>query len=594
MTVEEKLAKLRERLKEERIDRYIITGTDPHQSEYTAPRWRTREFISGFTGSSGTVVITESEAYLWTDSRYFIQAAMELPSCYTLMKLGIEGTPDPWEWLTANTSEGMVVGVDSSEISIGLFTRLSEQLAKKKAKLLETDDFLSAIWPNRPDIPMTVCELMDAEYSGETSEKKLKRIRDILRNKGLRWTFIASLDDIAWITNLRADDIQCNPVFVSYLFISLSKSVLFIDERRFDKELLKIVKKSFTIRPYESAYAELPKLTKGPGYFSPDRVPELFSKALAGKKNQKGLDFSLMMKAVKNESELQGMRLAHIYDASAYVSFLAKLDKSRIYSEISIAERLEDERRRIPGYLGPSFNPIAGFRENGAIVHYAAERGSEKKIEGQGLLVLDTGSQFKYGTTDITRTLFFGDEPSEEEKRDYTLVLKGHLALLSQKFPKGVCGVHLDAIAKQFLWNNGENFFHGTGHGVGCRLSVHEGPQRISPSFIDVPLVPGMVISDEPGLYKEGRYGIRIENLIAVKEDAKTEFGTFYSFEVLTLVPYEKKLIDISLLTEREIGIIDDYHKRIYETLHELVESEVLPWLEDATSPLSANGVYSH
>ena len=222
MTVEEKLAKLRERLKEERIDRYIITGTDPHQSEYTAPRWRTREFISGFTGSSGTVVITENEAYLWTDSRYFIQAAMELPSCYTLMKLGTEGTPDPWEWLTANTSEGMIVGVDSSEISIGLFTRLSEQLAKKKAKLLGTDDFLSAIWPNRPDIPMTVCEIMDTEYSGETSEKKLKRIRDILRNKGLRWTFIASLDDIAWITNLRADDIQCNPVFVSYLFISLS------------------------------------------------------------------------------------------------------------------------------------------------------------------------------------------------------------------------------------------------------------------------------------------------------------------------------------------------------------------------------------
>lgn len=585
---------LRARLREEKLDGYIITGTDPHQSEYVAPRWRTREFISGFTGSSGIVIITLTEAYLWTDSRYFIQASLELPSCYTLMRSGTEGTPDPWTWLYEYATEGMRFGVDSSTISIAHFSELSSSLKEKKAELVASDDFLSPIWKNRSDVPMTPCEEMEEEYAGKSAHEKLESIRNVLRKRNLRWTFISSLDDIAWITNLRADDIACTPVFVSYLFISLTKAVLFVDERRFDKDLLRIVRKDFSIKPYESAAESLSSLAKGPGYFNPDRVPEIFSSALSGKRNEKGADISVLMKSCKNEKELEGMRLAHIYDASAYVSFLSRLDRSQIYDEITISERLENERKKIPGYLGPSFSAIAGFRENGAMCHYKAERGSEKKIDGHGLLVLDTGSQFRFGTTDITRTLFFGaDEPTEEEKRDYTLVLKGHLALLSLRFPKGTKGFHIDAIAKQYLWKYGENFFHGTGHGVGCRLSVHEGPQRISPAVIDVPLMPGMVLSDEPGLYKENRYGIRIENLLAVKEDMKTEFGTFYSFETLTLVPYEKKLIEMELLTEEEVRIIDDYHKHVYEVLHELVDSDVLPWLQDATSPLHVNRIYS-
>ncbi len=588
MDTGKRLIKFRNELRERNIDAYLITGTDPHQSEYVAARWRTREFISGFTGSAGTVVITHDRALLWVDSRYFIQAEREIAGTeYELMKLDTEGIPDPYQWLEDNMQPHSSVGVDGASISIALFSSLSERLKKKSIILSATEDLIDPIWEKRPVVPCTQCEEMEAEYAGESAAEKVKRIRTWLRERNLRWTFIASIDDIAWLTNLRADDIPCNPVFVSYAFISLSKAVLFVDKARFaDKTIQQHIKQVFEIRPYENAASDLRNLAKGAGYYSPEKVNEVFHKALSGKNNLTGRDITTAMKTIKNEAELKGMKLAHIYDAAAYVSFLARLDFSSKYSEIEISSLLERERERIPGYLGPSFNPISGYREHGAMCHYSATPESSAEVYGHGLLVLDTGSQFEFGTTDITRTLLFGEEASEEEKRDYTLVLKGHLALARQRFIKGTRGVQLDVLAKQFLWQYGESYYHGTGHGVGCRLNVHEGPLRISSSLIDVPLEPGMVTSDEPGVYKEGRYGIRIENLLAVKKEAVTEFGEFYSFDVLTLVPYEKRLIDKSLLTEEEIKQIDDYHKRVYEELHELVDSDVLRWLGAATSPL--------
>lgn len=589
MDIGKRLTGLRRELKERELDAWIVTGTDPHQSEYVAPRWRTREFISGFTGSAGIVVVTLDKALLWTDSRYFIQAEKEIAETeYQLMKLETPGTPDFMEWLEVNMDENSRVGVDSSSISISLFDSLSKQLSEKNIRLEATEDLISPLWEKRPEIPCSPVWQMSAENTGRSAYDKVEDVRSVLRKKGLRWTFISSLDDIAWITNLRADDIPCNPVFVSYLFISLTKAVLFIDKKRFEgeKEILQDVKKVFEIKPYEAVLEALPKLARGAGCFSPAKVSEVFHKALSGKKNVFSPDITTMMKARKNKAEMKCMRLSHIYDAAAYVSFLARLDWNGKYNEIEIAELLEAERKKIPGYIGPSFNPIAGYREHGAMCHYSADEESSSEIKGHGLLVLDTGSQFEYGTTDITRTLLFGTEATEEEKRDYTLVLKGHLALARQHFPEGTRGVQLDAIAKQFLWQYGETFFHGTGHGVGCCLNVHEGPHRISNALIDVPLLPGMVVSDEPGLYKEDRYGIRIENLLAVKEEEKTEFGEFYSFEVLTLVPYEKRLIDTSLLTEEERQQINDYHQRIFNVLHELVDKDVLKWLENATSPL--------
>ena len=588
MDIEKKLENLRKSLRERNLDGYLITGTDPHQSEYVAPRWRTREFISGFTGSAGTVIVTLDNALLWVDSRYFIQAEKEIQGTeFQMMKLDTDNTPDPYRWLEENMEEGSCVGVDSSSVSISLFSMLSSRLKAKGIIIEATDDLLDPIWQKRPAIPFSECEAMDAEYAGKSAKEKVEDVRSFLRSKDLRWTFIASLDDIAWLTNLRADDIPCNPVFVSYAFISLSKAVLFIDKARFtDKALLQSVKAVFELRPYENAVKDLKNLAKGAGYYSPEKVSEVFHKALSGKNNITGRDITTDMKTRKNKAEIKGMKLAHIYDAAAYVSFLARLDRNEKYDEIEISALLENERKKIPGYLGPSFNPISGYREHGAMCHYSATKESSAEVNGHGLLVLDTGSQFEFGTTDITRTLLFGDEASGEEKRDYTLVLKGHLALSRQKFIKGTRGVQLDVLAKQFLWQYGESFFHGTGHGVGCRLNVHEGPLRISSALIDVPLEPGMVTSDEPGLYKEGRYGIRIENLLAVKEDMETEFGAFYSFDVLTLVPYEKKLIDLSLITDEERKQIDEYHKRIYTELHELVDKDVLKWLSDATSPL--------
>ena len=587
MDIEKRLESLRRILKENGLDGYLVTGTDPHQSEYVAPRWRTRAFISGFTGSAGTVIVTADKAILWVDSRYFIQAEKEISGTeFVMMKLDTDD-PDPYQWLEENMEKRARIGVDGASISISLFGMLSSRLRASDVTLEATGDLLDPIWEKRPDIPCTECCEMEAEYSGKSAKEKVEDVRAFLRARGLRWTFISSLDDIAWLTNLRADDIPCNPVFVSYAFISLSKAVLFIDKKRFsDKKLLQGIKTVFELRPYEDAEKDLKGLAKGAGYYSPEKTSEAFHKALSGKSNVTGRDITTDMKTRKNEAELKGMRLAHIYDAAAYVSFLARLDRNGKYDEIEVSALLENERKKIPGYLGPSFNPISGYREHGAMCHYSATKESSSEVNGHGLLVLDTGSQFEFGTTDITRTLLFGDEATEEEKRDYTLVLKGHLALSRQKFIKGTRGVQLDVLAKQFLWQYGESFYHGTGHGVGCRLNVHEGPLRISSALIDVPLEPGKVTSDEPGLYKEGRFGIRIENLLAVKEDMTTEFGTFYSFEVLTLVPYERRLIDLSLITEEERKQIDDYHKRIYSELHELVDKDVLKWLETATSPL--------
>ncbi len=572
-----KLQGLREELRERGLDGYLITGTDPHQSEYVPLRWRTREFISGFTGSAGTVVVTMDKALLWTDSRYWIQAVKELDGTgFILMRDGDKDVPSVSGWLAGS---GLRIGAD------GLTLSLSEKMRLEKAgvDIVITGDLLSPLWPDRPSVPCTQIREVGMEQAGLSASKKLDAVRSALREKGADWTLISSLDDIAWLTNLRADDIPYNPVFVSYAFISQDKAILFVDSARFSDEIMDEVASLYSIASYESIMEEGKGLFEGKGYISPERtsasIASMFSSFITGR------DITMDMKARKNETELEGMRKAHILDGVAYVRFLSRLDRNGKYTEMGLARMLEDERARIEGYQGPSFSPISGWKEHGAIVHYAPDEESDAIVEGSGLLVLDTGSQFSFGMTDITRTLLFG-EATEEEKRDYTLVLKGHLALARAIFIEGTRGVQLDVLAKQFLWREGESFFHGTGHGVGCNLSVHEGPQRISSALIDVPLRPGMVISDEPGVYKEGRHGIRIENLVTVREARTTEFGTFYSFETLTLVPYERALLDMALLTDEEINQINCYHEVVRKTLSHYLDSEALRWLESATAPI--------
>ena len=580
MTVGEKIGKLRKKLRENNLDAYYVTGSDAHQSEYVAPHWRTRAFLSGFTGSAGEIVVTMDKAILWVDSRYFIQAEKEISGTeFEMMRLDTED-PDMDTWLSGNLAKGARLGVEESEISISRFKNLKKKLERKGIELVPTSGILSSLWKERPAIPETMVCKMRTEYAGLSSEEKIERVRKNLRDKGASWTFISGLDDIAWLTNLRADDIPYNPVFYAFMFISLDKAILFTQKSRFESAS----GYPFEIREYERAY-ELKALSDGIGYYNPDKTSASFISCFDDD-DISGRDITTDLKAVKNETEREGMRRSHVVDAIAYVNFLAKLDRTKKSDEIAISSALEKERERREDYLGPSFAPISGFSEHGAMCHYSATKESNLEVSGNGLLVLDTGSQFEYGMTDITRTLLFG-EASDEERKDYTLVLKGHLALSRQRFIKGTCGVHLDVLAKQFLWQRGESFFHGTGHGVGCHLNVHEGPMKISSHLIDVPLLPGMVLSDEPGVYKEGRHGIRIENLLMVRDDETTEFGKFYSFEVLTLVPYEKALIDSSLLCDEEIDQINSYHKRIYDTLKDKVDSQSIQYLINATSPIA-------
>lgn len=586
--INERVEQVRKMMEKDGLDAWYITGTDPHQSEYVASRWRTREFISGFSGSAGTVIITRDKALLWVDSRYYIQGEQQIQGTeYILMKDGMDGVDKPLDWLKNNMEAGSCVGVDGSTISIRDFLDMEKALKEKKITLSATGDYFDKVWTARPALPFSRCVSMADEYAGFTRSAKINFVRLKMRQKGVDWTFVSSIDDIAWLTNLRADDIPCNPVFISYAFISFDKAVLFVDRKRFDKDLLKKVEADFEIRPYGDAGKDLPSLAaKGKGLYSSKKVSYSFAPSLCKKKNTDDTDITTLLKARKNPVEMEGMRRAHFLDGVAFANFMASIDPLGSYTELEIAHRFEDERKKMEGYLGPSFEPISAFAEHGAVVHYSPSEESDKKVEGQGLLVLDTGSQFEFGTTDLTRTLLFGTEATEAQKKDYTLVLKGHLALARAIFPKGTVGAQLDVLAKQFLWCSCETYMHGTGHGVGCRLNVHEGPMNISSRLLNVPLETGMVVSDEPGVYKAGRWGIRIENLIAVQSFEKSEFGDFYNFEVLSMVPYEKKLIDVRYLNDVEIAQIDSYHQWIKDQLIDYVFEETKPWLEEATSPL--------
>ncbi len=586
--INERVELIRKRMREDGLNAWYVTGTDPHQSEYVASRWRTREFISGFSGSAGTVVITLDKALLWVDSRYYLQGEEEIKgSEYILMKEGLEDVDSPIDWLCKNMNAGDKVGVDRATISIDDYTTMGGKLKDRRVSFVLTDDYFAKVWKDRPALPFSKCVSMKDEYAGFTRAAKINFVRLKMRQKEVEWTFISSIDDIAWLTNLRGDDIPCNPVFISYAFISFTKAVLFVNKKRFDKDLLKKVSEDFEIRPYEDAEKDLAELAKkGKGLYSSKKVSCSFIDILRKKKNTDDTAITTNLKARKNPVEMEGMRRAHFLDGVAFANFMAGIDPLGSYTELEIARRFEDERKKMEGYLGPSFEPISAFNEHGAVVHYSPSPETDKKVEGQGLLVLDTGSQFEFGTTDLTRTLLFGAEATEAQKKDYTLVLKGHLALARQIFPKGTLGTHLDVLAKQFLWCSTETYMHGTGHGVGCRLNVHEGPVNISARLIDVPLETGMVISDEPGVYKAGRYGIRIENLIACQSYAESEFGEFYNFEILSMVPYERKLIDVRYLTDVEIAQIDAYHQWVRDQLIDYVFEETKPWLEEATSPL--------
>lgn len=590
MDVENKLKKLREIMIRENLDAYYINGTDPHNSEYVCERWKTREFISDFTGSAGTVLITKDEAYLWVDSRYFIQADKQTANSeFVVMKKDIENTPTPKDFIKEKFEASSKIGFSKDTLMIK--DKKDFKKTCENIEVVETKDLLEEIWEDRANIPNNKVVELDVNLTGFSRAQKLNMVRIYLNEKKADYAFISSLDDIAWTLNLRGSDIDYNPVFISYLLVTKEKAFLFTNDKRFDEEILENVKKDLEIYPYENIVEKLKTLIEKEKtiLLNEEKVNSLFSDILndLNLKIINEIEVTTRLKACKNETELEGMRRAHLLDGVAMVNFLASLDfENGKYTELDLAKKLEKQRFKNKECLNLSFNTISAFKENGALCHYSVSEESSKEIDCDGLLVLDSGGTYVSGTTDITRTLLF-KKANEEQIRDYTLVLKGHIALALQTFPKGTKGYQLDVLARQFLWNYGLTYFHGTGHGVGHRLNVHEGPQNISPKTNEYQLQKGMIISDEPGLYKENKYGIRIENLLSVQNDIKTEFGQFLNFEILTLCPYERKLIDINLLDEKELNFINSYHSWVYQELKDLVDEEALEYLKRATKPLN-------
>ena len=605
--IAKRLELLREELRREHLGAYIFNTSDPHNSEYTADRWKGREWISGFNGSAGTAVVTLKSAALWTDSRYFIAAEEQLKGTeYQLMKLKIDGTPTIAEWLGKELadSDSKEVGADGSTHTAADISELKDELRQQGGLTLRTNfDVLQRIWKDRPAMPLNPIVLQPIELAGETTEQKLTRIRKALRKVHADGMLMRQLDDIAWTLNLRGSDVHCSPVFISHLLIGSRQVTLFVDERKLTAEVKSyLAAQNITTRPYESAGEALQKWDEWNILIDPDEVSEALMRSTI---NVQRSTFSLRecgvainvlskpspvpaMKAVKNEAEQRGMRNAMLKDGIALVKWLRWLKpavEAGGQTEISVSQKLEQLRSQQPLYRGLSFDTIAGYEAHGAIVHYEATPDTDIPLESRGLLLVDSGAQYQDGTTDVTRTIALGPL-TDEQRKVYTLVLKGHIDLQLLHFPDGAAGTQLNAIARRPLWQAGLNYLHGTGHGVGSYLNVHEGPHQIRMEWMPAPLRKGMTVTDEPSIYLEGRFGVRTENVLLVQEAEQTECGRFLCFETLTLCPVDTTPILPELLSQEETDWLNTYHKEVYNKLAPHLNDEERAWLQEATRPL--------
>lgn len=590
--IKKRIEKLREVMRENSIDAYIINGSDPHSSEYPPERWETRNWLTGFTGSAGTVVITLNEACLWTDSRYFLQADEELKNTgIRLFKAGLPGIPEYTTWLAKVLSQGQTVSSNAYTTTLTEKQKIERAFDSTGIRYVPDKDLLNTIWKDRPSLPDSEIFQLDLHYCGKGRSEKIKDIRREMEKDGIDWYFISSLSDIAWSLNLRGNDIPFNPLFLSFLLIGKEQSCLFTKLTKLSADLISILNNDgIQIKPYDKVDQYLRNLSPGSVLLSPSAttvgIRNLFNKNW---KIIQRTDYTTEMKAVKNETELSGIRAAMIKDGAALVKFMIWLEENwgkQKLDEVSVADILTKIRSCQDGFMGPSFETIAGFNSHGAIVHYSAKKGTAFPLDRPGTLLLDSGGQYLQGTTDITRVILLGDFAREDIKKDYTLVLKGHINLAEIRFPEGTTGIQLDTLARYYLWMEGKNYLHGTGHGVGHFLSVHEGPQSISTHQPSTVLKPGMIVSNEPGFYREGHYGIRIENLVAVSLAEKTESGQFYKFETLSLCPLERQLIDTSLLTAGQKEWINVYHKKVFNLLSPVITQEEKTWLKKKTAPL--------
>jgi Xaa-Pro aminopeptidase len=591
--IEERIARLREELRREHLGAFIFPTSDPHNSEYTAEHWKGREWISGFNGSAGTAVVTLNSAALWTDSRYFIAAEEQLRGTeFQLMKLKVEGTPTIAEWLGKELKDAEVkeVGIDGMVNTTNSVKRLISELRAQGGITLRTNfDSLQRIWQGRPAIPENPVVIQPLEYAGETAHEKLARIRKALREQHADGMLMTALDDIAWTLNLRGSDVHCSPVFVSYLLLSTTEVTLYIDKVKLTPEIISYLQaEGVGVKPYEEIRKGLKDYFEYNILLDGDTVNYTLYKTV----EREIVDAAspvVLMKAVKNEREIAGFKSAMLKDGIAMVKFLKWLKpavEAGRQTEMSVERKLTALRAEQPLFRGLSFDTIVGYEEHGAIVHYEATPETDVALQPKGLLLIDSGTQYQDGTTDVTRTIALGPL-TEEQKRIYTLVLKGHIDLQLLRFPEGASGTQLDAIARRPLWQAGLNFLHGTGHGVGCYLNCHEGPHQIRMEWIPARLQAGMTVTDEPGVYLEGRFGVRIENTLLVAPCCETEFGRFLQFETLTLSPIDTTPILPDLLTKKEIAWLNGYHQRVFDTLSPHLDDDEKAWLHKATAPFN-------
>lgn len=578
------LEALRDLMRSKHIDAVIIPGTDPHQSEYPSEHWKFRDYVSGFTGSNGTAVVTLDDAGLWTDSRYFLQAADQLEgSGFTLHKENIPGEPTVLEWLGEVLDEDAVVGVDGRLFSLIEGNRIEMFCAQNGFMFAPDFRAAEAIWTDRPARPMNPAFVHDEALAGEDVDSKISRVVDALDAADADGLLITALDEIAWLLNLRGSDVDYTPVVIAFAYVSEDERVLFIDSEKVTSEVKDHLKKyGVKIKDYDDIEKFLGKISSTATVMvDPNRVSDALGQAMICNKTYMASPV-IALKGVKNESQIAGFRQAMLYDGAAMVRMMMWLEQNVAngITEMDVDRRLQQERAAYASNRGDSFHMIAGYKDHGAIVHYEATDESAYTLAPEGLLLIDTGGQYLEGTTDITRTISLGN-PTAAEKHDYTLILKGHLALARAVFPKGTMGVQLDVLARGPLWNEGMTYLHGTGHGVGHFLGCHEGPQSIRMEANPTPLELGMVTSNEPGIYKTGKYGIRTENLLlCVPACSNEEWGEFYKFESLTLFPYDTTLMDMDMLSREEVKQINDYHAMVCERLRPLLNADEAQWLE--------------
>ncbi len=590
--ISKRLSALRGIMKREGLSAFVFPSTDPHNGEYIPEHWEGRKWISGFDGSAGTAVVTMEHAALWTDSRYFIAAAQQLEGTeFTLMKERMEGTPGIAEWLGIKLCEtgSPVVGIDGTVNSEAFTEELTAELRAQGGITVRTNfDPLEVIWADRPPLPLDKVMIHPMEYAGETCRSKLSRIRQRLKDMHACGMIVSALDDIAWTLNMRGTDVHCNPVFVAYLLIEEDRATLFIDSRKLTPEVSAYLHgEGVSTDGYDHAAAALAAYDGYNILMDKNETSHTLYRAARCLKVD-GTSPIPYMKAVKNATEAEGFRHAMLRDGVALVKFLRWLRpavEEGGQTEMSVDEKLTSLRARQPLYRGLSFDTIAAYQEHGAIVHYEATPETDAPLKPEGMILIDSGAQYLDGTTDITRTIALGPV-TEEQKRVYTLVLKGHIQLEMLKFPRGASGTQLDAVARKDMWREGMNFMHGTGHGVGSYLNVHEGPHQIRMEYKPAPMVENMTVTDEPGLYLAGRFGVRIENTLLTVPYKETEFGRFLAFEPLTLCPVDTAPIDQSMLTGEEKEWLNGYHRTVYDRLSPLLEGEDAAWLANATKPI--------